>query len=178
MKLNGGIFANEAYRNVGKRNNFGDNYYYGRFSTPERAVYINPKTRDIKVAIRGTKTLKDLGTDVALAAGGLTKTGRFKRELEAVRNIRKAHPNSKITLDGHSLGSSLAREVGRKENLASTGFNGGYGIDSFFTRNPGKHTEVRTRFDPVSALAVLSGQKNVNNIDSKGLKQHSSQNFI
>lgn len=170
-----GVLSNDSYANIGQRKNIGRFMYFGQHSTPGRAVYIDPKTRDLKVVFRGTKEKRDLKTDAALAFGFLNKTKRFKDELKAVQDLQGKYNN--ISLSGHSLGGALSREIGRKTKLESSGYNAGYGLDSLFKKNPKNYTETRTKYDPISALGLIRN-KDIQTIDSTYIDPHSSKNFI
>lgn len=109
-------------------------------STPEALVLAPaPGTRTdgrappVIVAFRGTvpSSPADVATDVALAAGKLRQTPRFKRSLGVARAAAKKYgqtPGGYVST-GHSLGGALALWVARETGWTAKSFNPGVGAD-------------------------------------------------
>lgn len=161
--------SKDAYEK--KRQDLGDWMIEKYHNNREHTVYINNKLKEIKVAFRGTDNLADVKTDVSLAFGKLKNTDRFKRENNLVEQLKRMYKGYKITLTGHSLGSSLASELANKHNLEGSGFNAGFGVRGKI--NNENFTHYRTSTDPVSLLGKLRGE-NFKTVDGVG---HSITNF-
>jgi hypothetical protein len=162
--------SNEAYDKV--RKDHGDWMVEKYHNNSEHSVHINNRLKEIKVAFRGTANLKDVGTDVKLAFGKLSNTDRYKREDNLINQLKRMYPNYKITVTGHSLGSTLAHELANKHGLEGSGFNGGFGVRGKI--NNDNFTNYRTKTDLVSGLGVLRGEK-FKTVDGFG---HSASNFM
>lgn len=168
--------AQQAYRGIGRRERrVGRWHLQPQHSTSERAVYKDPVTNDVKVAIRGTHNLADVGTDALLAVGQLKRGTRYKRELAALNKIRSENQGSKVSLTGHSLGGSLVDELSRKTGLKGTAYNAGFGINTLFRKSNKNVQHIRTRYDPVSGIGKLFGQKFEGETSSGG---HGIANFV
>lgn len=97
-----------------------------RYSNRNRVLLRNDTTREAVYAFRGTdiKNKADLATDVALAAGYQGVTSRFRNATKYTRAARADLPGYKLTLTGHSLGSSSAAYAhGRIKDTDYVGFS-------------------------------------------------------
>lgn len=104
---------------------------------------------------RGTRTKKDIMTDVALGFGFIEWTNRFAKLEQWLKPYLPQKQN--VILIGHSLGGTLATEMGLKYGIESHTFNSG---KSPFTRlSPGlrhkRSREYRNAFDIVSLFGAL-----------------------
>lgn len=115
------------------------------------------KTSDLALVIhRGTKTMKDVGTDVAVAFGFAKWTSRVRCALVVQKIAVRKYGKSNVVTIGHSLGGKIAEIVGVKGKLILT-YNKAVSFDSMFhTSNNQK--DIRTRFDLVSGLGVFHKQ--------------------
>jgi len=115
-------------------------------SNDNQQVYYNPIKQKIIYDVAGTHNLKDVGTDLYLAAGHLKDTNRYK---EAAATLQKAkdkyHPKETVGT-GHSLGGAVV---------------GYLPVDKAYTLDKGAtigqsiaptEQAYRTRGDAVSAL--------------------------
>jgi len=137
-------------------------------------VYRNPKTGQVVVAHRGTQGIHDIGNDLKYALGmDLSNTKRFKHAEDVQRKAEAKYGKENITTIGHSLGSKIARDVGKdtKEVIQA---NPAYNIpDSKKKTKENVHT-IRTQYDPVSFLQPKK-TKNVTTLESttnNPLKEH------
>jgi hypothetical protein len=150
--------SKDAYEK--KRNDYNEWMLEKYHNNREHGVWINNKTKEIKVAFRGTDNLGDVKTDAYLAVGKLKSTDRFKKEDNLIQQLKRMYPNYKITVTGHSLGGALASEISNKYNLEGSGFNSGQGIRGKI--NNSNFQQYRTSTDPVSLLGDLRGEKSIN----------------
>ena len=102
------------------------------------------------LALRGTQLTDplDLAADFSIAITNTTiGTTRFDMGSAMVERHRPT------ALTGHSLGGTLAHDLGLAYNLPSYGFNEGYGLpQQIKPKAEGKHKGLRARGDLVSAL--------------------------
>jgi hypothetical protein len=104
--------ASQAYRDHGERAEEVQGFrYLPVLSTDEQAVYIDPQTKHMFLAIRGTANLSDAVTDIRLLAGNAQQSPRFTRNREEfVQIVREVQPQT-VSLTSHSLGGSLAIDL-------------------------------------------------------------------
>ena len=106
-------------------------------STPEHAVYIGNKGKNILFGLRGTATLNDLVTDVQIFGKNYTPlpkavtpnlVNRYNRDENIYNKIRAKYPNRKIIMAGHSLGNTLGMNILKNhkndKNIIFYGYNG------------------------------------------------------
>jgi hypothetical protein len=95
-----------------------NNHYYVSIS----GTNINRKEKGLR------ETISDLGTDYILATMGMdyVKYGsRYKAAEKFAKNVIDTHGKENVSLTGHSLGASIAREIGIQHDVASYSFNPG-----------------------------------------------------
>ena len=104
-------------------------------STPEIAVF--DSENEVAIGLRGTQSFSDSLTDVFVTLGDYSENGRLgKRVLEVQNQINKIKNNNihkkKISVSGHSLGGSIAGQIGiDNPDLDIYTFNRGTGINPF-----------------------------------------------
>ena len=131
-------------------------------SNIQSRVYHNPKDNKVLVTFRGTKNwLNDIPTDLAVLTGNLKNTQRYKDSKKVYENAKQKYNTDKITLAGHSMGSSLANAIGSKNDDIYT-FNKGVGFNNPNTKK-NEHA-YRTNTDIISLLSV--GDKHQNSFGS------------
>tara|TARA_R110002073_G_scaffold320989_1_gene496852 strand:+ start:6346 stop:10113 length:3768 start_codon:yes stop_codon:yes gene_type:complete len=103
--------------------------YNKNASNDEHAIYVNQNEKKIVIAFRGSQTKEDwLKTDTNLSVGKLKQTPRFGREEKWVQEIKSMLPNYQYVYTGHSLGGTLAIEMGDLFKEPAITFNAGHGV--------------------------------------------------
>jgi len=120
--------AREAYVEPNSRARDIDGYLYQpNKSHDKRAVYHHPSKKHTIIGQRGTVVTdaEDLADDVALATGQdwTKKNLRYNTEKRFIK--KEVEGPHKVTLTGHSLGSSYASRLGHETGTESHGFNEG-----------------------------------------------------
>lgn len=104
-----GIFANAAYENDIEI----PGYKLDTYLSGEKAkVYVNDE--EAILCLRGTAGLSDISDDYAILNGYLSSTRRYKREEDRLLKMMHKYRGRQFVVVGHSLGASLARELGKK----------------------------------------------------------------
>jgi len=124
-------------------------------SSSEVLVYVDPATKQAVVTVRGTATKDDIASDVAVAAGQLHRTPRFKRTTAQVDAAVSQLGGYKVHLTGHSLGASLVNEYSKVHKTQRTvGFNTGYSIPQ--VRSYGRGTQDRSYTEYLNRADIVS----------------------
>ncbi len=147
----------------------------------ELTAYKSEGKKKIYVSHRGTKSWRDIGSDVAVALGMESGNARFKRAKREVSRLVSENPGYRIVSTGHSLGGSLAEVSGKDVGKVVT-FNKGAGLGSLY-RSRGKYQkDYINEYDPVSMLTkyqrggkLVKQRKVVGGVHS--LKSSTSQRF-
>jgi predicted nucleotidyltransferase len=131
-------------------------------SNDKHKVFIDSKNK-IKpiVVFRGTDITNpsDIASDLKIAVGLEKTDNRFKNSRNFTEKLRKKY-DSNLNIIGHSLGGRVG-EFSAKKNDRIITVNKGAGLNSI-NKNIGKNqTDIRNRYDAVSALSAF------NNRDSK-----------
>lgn len=150
----------------------------------ENVVAWNPLQKKLLYISQGTdpRSFKDLRTDVALAAGGLKQTARYKDEKNALLKAQQKYgaDASHVNLVGHSLSGGIVNFLAPSGSRAIT-YNAAY--------TPGQKARpetqnYRTAGDVVSLLApkqntTTLGMENAAVIPTPNalLKAHSLENI-
>lgn len=92
------------------------------FTTDQTTVYHHKPSKNTVVAFRGTKEPGDLVTDSLMFLGLGGKTKRFKEANELTKRVVEKYGKTNTSLTGHSLGSNIASDVSKKQDLPTTGF--------------------------------------------------------
>ena len=152
------------------KEDIGDYKIDKQLSGTRAKVYTNKETGKNVIAIRGTQGIHDMITDAHLFLGDKS-TKRFKHAKKVYDRVIDKYGKDNLILAGHSLGSSLAEEVG-KENK-----------DEIYTLNkpvtpvdilkgkkvPKNQTDIRTSRDLISVLRPLQKGKKAITIKSDSL---------
>jgi hypothetical protein len=133
-----------------------------KLSSGNQKVFFNPNTQSLLFNVAGTHNLKDVGTDVYLAAGKLKNTSRYKEAKRTLEKAKDIYQPANTTVVGHSLGSSIGAGITSK-NDKFYGLNAGYTIGQKTRSNKGMHQQYRTEGDLVSLLG--SGAKNIKTLE-------------
>lgn len=128
-------FAQAAYQQPAKLRGYS---LVPALSTKETSVYVDPKTKQAIVASRGTASSSDWKSDVAIAGGFLGETARYKRSEREMRNAISNLSGYNVSVTGHSLGASIAKEFASNHPAYRTvGFNTGYSVYDAAASLPG-----------------------------------------
>lgn len=143
-------------------------------------VYHNPNTGKTIVSHRGTNSIQDVGTDIAMALG-YKKGKRFTHSKNIQNQVKAKYGSDNITTLGHSLGGTLAETVGNKSgNNEVITFNKGALPGDIGKKMKKNQTDIKTTKDPVSILKKFQRGKKAVKIKSKTwnpLKEHSVSNL-
>ena len=162
-KVNLAKILEAGYANKDKQESFAISHGYIRdpSSNDNTQIYFHPPSKSLLVNVSGTHNIKDVGTDVALMAGKLQDTQRFKDYKKTVSDAKAKYNPSQTTQVGHSLGASIIMQ-------------GSGGDDKVHALDPGfvlgqkvrKGQNIyRSSGDIVSILGA--GNKNVKTIQGK-----------
>jgi len=116
------------------------------------ATYVNPATKQVVVAHRGTATKHDIVTDAALALGLQRYTPRFRKAQKKTKDIQKKYEGYEVTHTGHSLGGAIAMEQGKRSGGRVVAFNRGAGLTSIGGRRAKNQTDYVNKRDLVSTM--------------------------
>jgi len=129
-------------------------------SDKETKVFVNYELKKVVVSYRGTKVMKDIGSDLAIATGTESFNPRFKGALKKFDQIYAKYGNE-YTIDttGHSLGGQLATYVNRhrpgqvNENLS---YARGSGVGELVHSRPSNTYDYSNSKDIVSFGARMN----------------------
>ena len=142
-----GLEANTLEQAYNKPNKRADNIngwnLLPEYNTDYVAVYQNPETQNIHVAVRGSKTVKDWGYhDVGIALENRPGT----QETEDIQNqlvqIAERYPENDLTVNTHSLSGSFIMNAFRDATAEETQWLDHYEEINLF--NPGSSPFVNT----------------------------------
>lgn len=85
-------------------------------SNDNQQIYFHPPSKSLLVNVTGTHNIKDVGTDLALVAGKLQDTKRFKEAKQAIANAKEKYGVDTATLTGHSLGGGILQQGAGSKN--------------------------------------------------------------
>jgi len=163
---------NQSYDSK-KPKNVGDFIVDKSLSGERVQVYQNKKTGQVVVAHRGTQGIHDIGNDLKYAVGmDLSNTARVKHAKEIQKKAEAKYGAENITTIGHSLGSKIAREVGKKTKEVIQ-LNPAYNIPDSKKKASSKEYTIRTEYDPVSFLKPMDSNTTTIKSETKNpLKEH------
>jgi hypothetical protein len=92
----------------------------GFLSNRNEEVWWNPIEKKLLVNVAGTHNLRDVGTDVALAFGGLKKTSRYKEAGKVLSAAKSKYQPADVMVTGHSLGGAIVGYVANKNDKVVT----------------------------------------------------------
>lgn len=141
--------------------------YDSMLSNHNQQVWHNPNEKKLLYNVAGTHNLKDVGTDIWLALGGLKNTNRYKEASKVLDQAKQKYENSQTTVTGHSLGGSIAQYVAGKDDKVHTLDKGA----TIGQKTRSNENAYRTRGDAVSAL-------NANSTRMKTLQNNNIQTGI
>jgi len=108
-KVNLASVLEAGYGDSKKQDNFALQHGYIRdpSSNDNTQIYFHPPSKSLLVNVSGTHNIKDVGTDIALMAGKLQDTQRFKEYKKSVSDAKAKYNPSQTTQVAHSLGASI-----------------------------------------------------------------------
>jgi hypothetical protein len=148
---------------------------FKKIDEDEDNVAYKDNAGNVKVGIRGTSNLDDLKTDARVLAGkNIEDTDRYKKSENFINRIKEKYNPSNISLSGHSLGGGIVNKLSQKFGYTGKAYN------PFLTDKSqisDKIVNVRSAFDPVSALVSKDIKTDYSKIDFNPLKAHSISQF-
>ena len=103
---------NESYKNKNKTSKTVDNYELDEdLSTDKTKIYRDITNGDIKMVNRGTSDMRDVITDAKLLFG-FKNNNRYNEGRQILNKVKEKYPNKSIDVLGHSLGASVAEDIG------------------------------------------------------------------
>jgi alpha-beta hydrolase superfamily lysophospholipase len=147
--------AEEAYKAEPRKTIRGGTLHLVRH-TPTLKIYRDADTDLYYVASRGTASGEDVLTDVALAAGGLRLTSRWRQDRDELQKFLSETPSARLGFAGHSLGGALARELSREfrdQSIGGATFNSAFDATQLTPSAHGEMINYFTRADILGKLA-------------------------
>jgi hypothetical protein len=139
------------------------------------------------------RTFNDLFNDTVIVLGAGSRMPRVYTGIEKTKDVQRKYPHAKIVHTGHSLGGTVATEIGRALDQESHAFNPGVTPHEFSkvqqtifqswigTRYTNPHFIYRTDKDVVSAganvLKYAPSDATVIDVTQKVDDPHSIKNF-
>jgi hypothetical protein len=153
----------ESYKNKKKTSSNINNLYYldNDLSTDKTKVYINKNTNEISMVNRGTSDIKDVITDIKMFFG--YKDNRFNEGRDILNKIKEKYPNNPIDILGHSLGASIAENLGNDPQVKNViTLNKPTTPLDLINKSKinDKQYDIRAEKDIVSLLAPIQKDKN------------------
>lgn len=161
MKICGGklsinnikLLLNQSYNN--SLNDIDDWIIDKSLSNQYVQVYKNKNTPQAVVVHRGTASLKDVGTDIKLMFG-FKKNNRFEDARKIQQLAENKYGAENISTIGHSLGASIAEEVGKNSKEIITLNKPIVPSDIISKKKIGiNQYDIKTKKDPFSILKPL-----------------------
>jgi hypothetical protein len=106
------------------------------------------------MSVKGTNpfSLKDIGTDIYLAAGHLKDTDRYKESKNILEKAKKRYNPKESTLASHSLGGTISQYIAGKDDKVYTLDKG----STLFQKSRPNEKAYRSSGDVVSLLNANS----------------------
>ena len=125
-----------------------------KLSNHNQQVYYNPNDKKLLYSVTGTHRTNwldfhDIGTDIALGAGHLKDTARYKEADRTLKLAKQKYGVNKASIAGHSLGGAIAGYIGNPD------------VDSIYTLDKGatvgqsirkNENAYRTKGDAISFI--------------------------
>lgn len=123
-------------------------------SSHNQQVYYNPDKKKLVYSVTGTHNLSDVGTDVYLFAGKLSKTRRYKEADSTLKRAKEKYKPDQSIVTGHSLGGAIASKIGKPSDRIIT-----YNSGATFGQKIRKNEEaIHTSGDILSAFGQKTTQ--------------------
>lgn len=169
---------------------FGD--YLPRFSDENMGVFLNPKTNEIQVSFRGSRSLTKVFSNETAKTDwkrnfrnmiiGEKNTPEYKEQLRRIKILEEQFPDAKIKpITGFSKGGGTAISLGEDTGHGSKTFNPHINKNHDLKNAKTKHIILRTDEDMATAGLGFTGKNEnveVNTIPSKeGSNPYSSHSL-
>jgi len=153
-----------GYGDKNKQEAFATQHGYIRdpASNDNQQIYFHQPSKSLLINVTGTHNIKDIGTDVALVAGKLQDTKRFKEAKQAIQSAKDKYGVENATLTAHSLGGGILQQGAGGKNDKVIALNSAMTIGQRV--NP-KQNLYRSSGDVVSVFGARN--KNVKTIQGK-----------
>lgn len=108
----------QSYNHDNDPNSFSENgfNYDPDISDHNNQIYYNKDKNKLLHTISGTKSLKDIGTDLYLGLGLLKSTDRYKQSDDILKKAREKYKPDKVSVVGSSLGGAIASKIGKRND--------------------------------------------------------------
>lgn len=174
-----------------KEYNFGSDWELDPKSDYDVAILVNKKTKEIVGAVRGTNpsNIKDLKDDALIVMGKEKRIPRVKQIKKKIQAVQKETGIDDLTFSGHSLGSSISKQLADDMHVPAVLYNRGASPANsnpisaawnkiFKKESDTIHYSVPT--DVLSVSATLFGnEKTKHSVPrKKGVISHSLKQFI
>lgn len=162
-----------------------ENLGYSKLSATQHDVtlkaYQKIGTKEIVFANRGTVPSlfapKDIRTDYNIyGPGSFFEDARVKYDLATASRIMNENPGHTFSATGHSLGGTMAAQMGMMYNIPYTAFNPGAPTNNLrdhFINERKKYSEIHKQ-----AEAVLSGQGTVYRYGNDSLSSKAATTYV
>lgn len=152
-----------------------DDYLIDKELSGQRVkVYFNPLNGKAVITHKGTNSIQDVGTDIAMTVG-YKKGKRFTHSKNIQKQAEEKYGKKNIITLGHSLGAKLAEDFGSNEVITLN--KPTLPADIIKNKKVKKNqTDIKTKLDPVSVLRKFQKGKKAKVIKSSTLnplKEHS-----
>ena len=151
---------NQSYKNNADEN-INNKYILDKdLSTKKTKIYKDVDTGDVVMSNRGTSDFKDVLTDIKLLFG--YKDKRFNEAKDVFQKVKSKYPSANVDIIGHSLGSSVAEEIGKDPKVKNiiTLNKPTTPMDLIRkSKKSDKQYDIRTSKDVVSILQPLQKDK-------------------
>ena len=137
-----------------------ENYEYDpSLSKNKGQVYYNPNLDHLVITHRGTSGIHDVVTDLKMMLGN-KNNNRFEIGKNITDNAINKYDTNNVSIIGHSLGSSVAKESNRDYGHEYIGVNPAIVPADLFEGQHDHEHIFRNKYDVVSILHNLNPQKN------------------
>lgn len=143
--------------------NIDDKYILDEDLSTDKTKVYKTNNNEVVISNRGTSGIADVVSDVKLAFG--YKDKRFNEAKDVLDKVKNKYKDSSIDVVGHSLGASVAEELGKDPQVKNviTLNKPTTPLDLFKkSKNKDKQIDIRTTKDIVSVLQPF--QKDANDI--------------
>lgn len=152
-------------------------------SDRETSVFVNPTTKQVVTAHRGTAGVKDIASDVSIATGKEHEDLRFKKADRKFKQVYEKYKDSKHIVTGHSLGGSLSNYVyDRNEQKISNvyAYNPGAGLGDIARTilRKKKKDEKRKIYTYTGDVVSLLSSNKISLGTKRPSKAHTITNFL